>query len=196
MNSPAAVEPEEKSTHAQNAAPAAQGAQRGGKLDPPAAEREEVHSTHEEGQQRSEEDELDRPAAHDPVAEVDVARRALRQLDSCVERGEEALRCAPELTEPLRVQALARIGEGVAAALRQGREGDRRDAVADKRALLAGSERKSEVDELPESRRPAVPAPASSSTRAARMRTSAAAGERGASPASSSRGPRPASASG
>ena len=56
----------------------------------------------EKRQQRRDQDELDRPAADDARAEVDVARRPLCELEALVERAEQVLRGAAELAEPPR----------------------------------------------------------------------------------------------
>src|SRR5439155_24954669 len=56
---------------------------------PPAAS-EEVDDGHEERQEHREQDELDRPAADEPAAQIEIARRVPRKLDA-IERDEERL---------------------------------------------------------------------------------------------------------
>src|SRR5205085_6250292 len=117
--------------------PAAEAAQRGGERDPPPpAAREEVDGGGEEREQRRDQHELERPAAHDPLAEVDVARRALRELEALVERAQELLRGAADLRESVGVEALRRVSEGRRRPVRSGRQRHGRKPARDERRLL------------------------------------------------------------
>ena len=115
-------------------------------------EREEVDRRYEERQQRGDEHDLDRPAAHDPRAEPDVRGRPLRQLEALVERCEELLRGAADLAEPC--SALRRLDEArcvtyLARRTVAGRgDRQRRDAVPEQRRLLVRAEREGEIEEL------------------------------------------------
>ena len=76
---------------ARSRAGCAERATAGPKRDAPAAAvREEIDGADEERDQQRREQQLDRPAAHDPHAGPDEARRALRQLEALVERAERA----------------------------------------------------------------------------------------------------------
>ena len=81
-------------------------------MSPPAA-REQVDGGDEEGQQRRDQHELDRPAPDDAIPEPDVARRPLRELEPLVERAEQLLRGAADRPEPLHVERLGHVGERV-----------------------------------------------------------------------------------
>ena len=130
--------------------------QRGRERDPaPPATGEEVDGGGEERKERRDQHELDRPAAHDARAKVDVRRGALRQVEPLVERAEELLRRAAELGETDPVEVLRRVAEGGRRPVARARERDRRDAAVDERRLLVEAEREREVDELAERARPA-----------------------------------------
>src|SRR5207302_11333025 len=62
---------------------------------------EQVDRSREEGQQRGNQYELDGPAANE-AADVQIAGGPLRELESLVERGDQALRGFPDLVEALR----------------------------------------------------------------------------------------------
>ena len=80
--------------------PRAQRPRRAAEPDPlPPAQREEIDARDEERHEQRDQHELDRPAADDAVAEPDVARRALRELEPAVERAERLLGGAAELRE-------------------------------------------------------------------------------------------------
>ena len=98
------------------------------------------------GKQRRQKHELDRPAAHEPRAEVHVARRSLRQLEAGVERADEVLGRAAELAQARGVERVVR--EDLRRHVRNGGEGHCRDAAGDERALLSEGERKAEVEQL------------------------------------------------
>ena len=102
----------------------------------------------EERQERSHQHELDRPAADDPIAEPDVARRALGELEPRVERAEQVLRGAADDAELAQPQQLRLVGECLGRTAAGGRDRDRRDPVADERRLLVEAEREGEVDQL------------------------------------------------
>ena len=68
---------------------------------PPARQREQVDDRRQERKQRRHEDELDRPPPDDPGAEEDVGRGARGELQALVERPEQLLRGAADLTEPV-----------------------------------------------------------------------------------------------
>ena len=104
----------------------------------PAAARagEEVDRRGQERQRHRREDELDRPAAEDPVTEVEVAGRRRPGLDALVEREQELLRGAAQLSEPLGVQRPARVERRVAAPLGGRRQRHGGDATRDERRLL------------------------------------------------------------
>ena len=100
------------------------------------------------GQRHRREDELDRPAAEDPVTEVEVAGRRRPGLDALVEREQELLRGAAQLSEPLAVQRLARVERRVAALLGGRRQRHGGDAARDERRLLGERVRERERAEL------------------------------------------------
>ena len=76
--------------------PAAQAAHRRRERDPPPpAAREQVDRADREGQQRGEQHELDRPAADEARADVDVARRTLLELEAGVERADRLCAARP-----------------------------------------------------------------------------------------------------
>ena len=81
---------------------------------------EQVDRSREEGQQRGDQDELDGPAANE-AADVQIAGGPLRELESLVERGDQALRGFPDLVEALRVQLSGRIGRGVGGPVQENR---------------------------------------------------------------------------
>ena len=96
---------------------AAQAAERRRQRDaPPPAVREEIDGGDEERQQHRHEHELDRPPAHDPLAQVDVARRPLREVEPLVERAEQLLRRAADHRQARAVQAVAACRRGSPAA--------------------------------------------------------------------------------
>ena len=108
------------------------------------------------GSSAADEHELDRPAADDPAAEVDVARRPGRERDALLERVEHVLRGAADLAERgSRLQALRRVADARSCGpVAGGRDRDRRDAAGDERRLLVEAEREAEIDELAERARP------------------------------------------
>ena len=97
--------------HGPESEPAAIAAERRRDADPPAAAaREEVDRRREERQQRADEHELDRPAADDAAAEIDVARRRGRERDPLLQRVDHVLRRAlPDLPQPRRTQPCAAV---------------------------------------------------------------------------------------
>ena len=112
------------------------------------------------------------------VPKYDVARRALRQLEPCVERADQVLR-RPDPAPP----AAARRSRCRRCALRgrigQRRQRDRRDAARDEGALLSEREREAEIEQLAEragrARGPRRSARARGAPRCARaMRTASA----------------------
>ena len=127
---------------------------------PPPAAGEQVDRRDGERQQHRDQHELERPAADDPGAEVDVRRRALRQLEPLVERAEQALRGAAELGVAAAVQPVGRVARDRGRPLRQRRDRDGGDAAPDERRLLVEAEREAEIDELREAERPRRPAAA------------------------------------
>ena len=166
-------------------------AERGRERDPPpAAAREEVDRGDDERQQHRDQHELDRPAADEPLAEVDVARRALRRARALVERADELLGGAADVGQPLRGRAAPGVSPNAA--------GGRSPAVvsviagmprATSGRLLVEGEREAEVDELPERARPRR-ARSRSARRSARRRSRRASprASAGWSPAITSRG--------
>ena len=148
------------------------------------------------GQEQGDQHELDRPAAHHPVSDPDVARRCrapARAPDRARPSSSWAARPSwPSFRVSSRGGAVAEAGGWPVAA---GRERDRRDPGGEERPLLVERERERQIDELREEARCRRRAPVCSSNAPAPSRR-ASAGERGRSPASSSRGgPGPASAS-
>src|SRR5207244_8516411 len=79
----------------------------------PAAAREQIDRRCEERQQRPDKDELDRPAAHDPAAEVDIARRARCEGDALLHRVDHVLRGTPDLLEPHGLESGRVVAEAV-----------------------------------------------------------------------------------
>src|SRR5262249_14950151 len=120
-----------------------------------AAAREQVDGREQEGKESGDEGELDRPAADEPRAEVEVARRAARELQSAVQRLQQLLSRAAELSEPRRVESLGRVAERWRGAAARRRQGDGRDPVDEERRLLVEAERKAEVDQLADGARAA-----------------------------------------
>ena len=119
----------------------------------PATTCEQIDRRDQEREQGGKERQLDRPAANEPAAEVDVARRALGKLDSRIERAEQVLGRAADLPEALDVQGL--VFEGCRRALVARRQRDRGDPSSDQRPLLAEREGKAEIEELSERTRAA-----------------------------------------
>ena len=119
--------------------PAAVAAQRRRERDPPPpAAREQVDDRGEERQQRGDQHELDRPAAHEPRAEIDV-RLAVPCASSSalVERAERA----PGPHRPSSPSRAPSSASGVSpnaggGRVPAGRQRHRRDAAADERRLL------------------------------------------------------------
>src|SRR5581483_3768813 len=162
---------------------------------PPAA-REEVDGRCEIRQEHPDEHELDRPAAHDPAAEVDVARRPGREGDPLLQRVEDVLGGATDLQEAADVERRGDIGAAASRPVAAGRDRDRGHAAADERRLLVAAVREAEIDELAERARPRrIGAGLRGELRPHGLREPGV-GERGVSPPSSSRGrPAPAIAS-
>ena len=136
------------------AEPAAIAAQCGRDADPPAATAgEEVDGGREEGQQHGDEHDLDRPAANQPLAEEDVACRALRERDSLLHPVDGVLRRQADRAEMRDVEPRSAplLDRGSRAA---GRRRHRRDAAAHERGLLVGVEGEAEAHELLEPARP------------------------------------------
>ena len=115
---------------------------------PPPAPREEIDRGDDHGDEQRDEQELERPAADDPLADVDVGLRPLRELGRGVQAQHEVLRRAAELAEPGGRDRLDRVVVGRGRALAAGRDRDRRDPLRDERPLLVQRERKREADEL------------------------------------------------
>ncbi len=117
---------------------------------------EEVDRADQERQERSHQDELDRPAADDAGAEVDVARRSLGELEAGVERSDQVLRRAAELRERLHVERVVVSGrrESLGRPFRQCRQGQGRNAARHERALLVEREREPEIEQLADGRVP------------------------------------------
>src|SRR5581483_5703270 len=113
-----------------------------------AAPCEEVDRRREERQESADQHELDRPAADDPRAEVEVARRSGRERD-------RLLRGPADLPEPGRAQAARLVVEAGLRPVRRGRDRQGRDAAADECRLLVAREGEAEVDQLPEGARTA-----------------------------------------
>ncbi len=133
----------------QNADAAAQAAEGRRQRDaPPSAVREEIDGGDEERQQHRHEHELDRPPAHDPLAQVDVARRPLREVEPLVERAEQLLRRAADHRQARAVQAVRRVAEGRRRHVPRGRDRHRRDPAREHRALLVEGVRESKGEEL------------------------------------------------
>ena len=92
-------------------------------------------------EQRRREHELDRPPADDPGAEIDIARRALRQLEAGV--ADQVLRRPAGSASRSASNAVSSNGVASAWAARRKRgQGQGRDAAGDERALLTERERK------------------------------------------------------
>ena len=149
-----AEDEEDRADPGPEAEPAAVAAQGRCNADPPpATAREEVDGRREEGQQHRDEHDLDRPAANQPLAEEDVARRALCERDTLLHRVHGVLRREADDAEMPDVElgaASLRSGRPRAG----GRHGHRRDSAAHERRLLVRVEGKPEADELLEPARP------------------------------------------
>jgi hypothetical protein len=115
---------------------------------PPAHAREQVDDHGEAGQQRRSEDEDQRPAPDCARAEVDVAGRALSELDLLVEGAEERLRRASHRSELPPVEAIDAVSEGRRRPRPGRRQREGRHAVSDERGLLVEAEWEGEVDQL------------------------------------------------
>ncbi len=139
-------EPDHPDPEEQPAAVAAQ--RRRQRNSPAAAAREQVDGRGEERKQAGDQHELDRPAADQARAEVEVARGSLRELEPLVERAEQILGRAPDLAEALRAEALARVPDRIGRRVARGRQRDRADSLREERRLLVEREREAEVDEL------------------------------------------------
>ena len=167
----------------------AQAPYRGQQRDPPPpAPREEIDDRDEVGDQQTEEQQLDRPPPHDPVAEPKVGRRSLGEPEPLVERPDQ-LRGAAHLLEPRCRQVRRLVGERIGWPRAGRRQGHGRDARGNERCLLVEVERKAEIDQLPQ-HADVRPGSRRSARRraAAAVSTSPAAGERGVSPVISMRG--------
>src|SRR5581483_12510735 len=146
---------EERADPAPEGEAAAVAAQRRRDLDPPpAAAREEVDRRDDERQQGGDEDDLERPAANEPLAEVEVAGGPLREGDALLHRGDRVLRRSSDLAEARHVETLARGSLAARRPISGGGDRHRGDAAADERRLLVGAEREAEVDQLPQPARP------------------------------------------
>ncbi len=129
--------------------PAAQASQRRRKWDAPApAVREEVDRRDEEREEHRHEHELDCPAAHDPLPQIDVARRPLGEVEPLVERAEQLLRRTADHRETCPVESVRRVAERLGRDVARGRERDRRDSAREHRALLEERVREREGDQL------------------------------------------------
>ncbi len=115
-----------------------------------AAEGVEIDDGDRERHEQRDQEELDRPAAHDPAAEPDVAARARGEGETEVERSEQLLGCGAELSEPGAIEVSRDVAEGLAWAVAPGRERDRRDVGGDERPLFVEREREGEIDQLSE----------------------------------------------
>ncbi len=115
---------------------------------PPPAAREQVDRRREERQQHRDQHDLDRPAADDPLSEIDVARRPRGQRDALLHRVERVLHGAPDLLEPAHVEISDRVAGSARRAIGRRRDRHRRNAARDERRLLVEAERESEVDQL------------------------------------------------
>ncbi len=130
-------------------------AQRRRERDAPApAAREQVDGRREERKQTRHEHELDRPSPDQPRAEVEVAGRALGELEALVERAEQVLRGAADLVEPVHAQPLRDVADGIRRIVLRGGEGERADSVREERRLLVERVREAEVGELLQDRIP------------------------------------------
>jgi hypothetical protein len=153
---PGAEEPEqlEQDDHpGPEGKPAAEGSQcRRQRNAPPPAAGEQVDGGGEEGQQAGDQHQLDRPAADQARAEVQVARRPLRELEPFVERAEQILRRAPYLVELVDAQPLRHVVHGIGRVVVGGRQRQRARSVRQERRLLVERVGEREVGELPEDR--------------------------------------------
>src|SRR5207247_9909695 len=114
----------------------------------PAAAREEVDGCREERQQGADEHELDRPAAHDPAADEDVAGGPRAERDPLLHRIQGVLGRSADLQEPPAVEAPRVVAEPAARPVGRGRDRQRRDAAGDERGVLVAAVREAEVDQL------------------------------------------------
>ncbi len=94
-------------------------------------------------------DELDRPAANEPLAEIHVAPRGADEA-RVVQRRDERLGGAADVGEAFPVHRSRCVPEGRGRAVAGRRQRERGDAVADERALLVEAEGETEVGELAE----------------------------------------------
>ena len=139
-------EPADPGPEAESAAVAAK---RGRDVDPPpAAAGEEVDRGSEKRQQHGDENDLDRPAADEPLSEEDVARGPLRKRHTLLHRIQRVLRREADQAEMPDVQSpgysTPRLGRS-----RAGRcHGDRGDPPTHERRLLVRVERECEPEEL------------------------------------------------
>ncbi len=117
--------------------------------------REQIDDGDEVRDQQREEHHLDRPAADEPLSRPDERRRSLRQLESLVERTDELLRCAADLTDVRRRERAAPVRERLGRSCSRRRDRERGDAARDERALAVQRERKAEIDQLGDDARPA-----------------------------------------
>src|SRR4029079_4522928 len=111
---------------------------------------EQVDRGRQEGQEAGDEDELDRPAADDPRAEVDVAPPAGREGDALLERVDRVLGRPSDLAEPPGADAGGAVAEPVRRPVVRGGDRHRRDAAADEGRLGEPAVREAEVDQLAE----------------------------------------------
>ena len=121
------------------------------KRDPvPAAERVQIDDRERERHEQRDQDELDRPAAHDPPADPDVARRARGRARGPSSEPSSCWAAAPSWPSRVRVEARMRVAEGGRWAVAARRDRHRRDSGGDERALLVERVREGEVDQLAE----------------------------------------------
>src|SRR5439155_2298207 len=80
---------------------------------PPPATGEQVDRRCQERQQTGDEDQLDRPAADEARAEVEVGGCPLRELEALVQGPERVLRCAADLSELVCTQPVSRVADRI-----------------------------------------------------------------------------------
>ena len=95
----------------------------------PATACKQVDGADQEGKERRDQHELDRPASNHARAEIDVARRPLDELGTLIERAQKLLSAAPDLCEPAAVQVVGCVREGGRPPVARGGHGQRADTV-------------------------------------------------------------------
>ena len=135
------VEPERK--------PAAIAAEGRGERDvSPPKPGEEVDDHRQARQRGRNEDEDDGPAADNALAEVDIGRCALGELDLVVKGLEQGLARAPERCELSFGEVFRRVCEGRRRPVSGRRDGDSSDPAIDERRLFVEAQREAEIEEL------------------------------------------------